>query len=116
MAAKARGNINTGLIQEMNTDLKELSAKYLKMAAEWSIMKNRADKAEERAREMDHKIDRILHILENDNSTGSPGLVQQVRENTKFISGSKNQLKVIGIVAGTVGGFLMSFLIKLIFK
>ena len=112
----ARGNVNTGLIQEINEELKDLSAKYLKMAAEWSIMKNRADKAEDRAYRMDHKIDRILNILENDNTTGTRGLVEQVRENSKFVSGSKNHLKMIGIIAGTVGGFLMTLIIKLIFK
>ena len=112
----ARGNVNTGLIQEMNAELKDLSKKYLNMAVEWSVMKNTAEKAEKRARETDQKIDRILNILENDSTTNSPGLVEQVRENSNFVTGSKNQLKVIGIVAGTVGGFLISIILKLIFK
>lgn len=102
-------NANTPLIQE-------IADKQLKLSTEWSIMKNEWSDMRDKVEESDKKIDRILNILENDDSTGQKGLVHQVRENAIFINDSKAKLGVIGFIAGAVGTFIMTILTKIVWK
>jgi hypothetical protein len=101
----ARANTNTPLIQD-------LQERVIDLSAQWSIMKNEFEDMKKQQNSSALKIDRILQLLENDESTGSKGIVQQVRENSSYISDSKNYVKFAGIIAGAIGSIGMSILIK----
>ena len=92
--ATGRPNINTAMIQELQKEVLELSAQWSVMKNEWSDMKDQVHNSE-------HKIDRILHILEKDEAIGSEGLVHEVRKNSEFRDKSLTHIKLIALIIST---------------
>ena len=109
IAMTPRPNVNTGMIKELQKEMLQLSAQWSIMKNEWSDMKDQVHKSE-------HKIDRILHILENDDTIGQKGLVQEVHQNSHFRSKALTQIKMIALVASTLISIAFAFLTKVIFK
>ena len=105
----SRGNTNTPIIKEM-------AEKQIKLAAEWSTMKNEWMEMKKKAELSDKKIDRILHILENDDSIGQKGLVYEVSLNSVFRNKALTQIKMIALIASAVVSLGFAIVTKLIFK
>ena len=83
-------NINTPL-------LKEIAKKQLEQATFISGLENSVS-------DLKTVTHRILFLLENDDTTGSKGLVQLVRENTAFRRDLKSKVTILGLVGGFISG------------
>lgn len=104
-----RPNVNTALIKQISED-------QIKLASEWFIMKNEWQDVKKQEHKRDHKIDRILSLLENDTSTNSKGMVEQLRENTVFIKDMKSKVGILSLVGGIIASIGMWFIKNKIFK
>lgn len=89
---------------------KEISRKFLKLAAEFSDYKNKQEPINLK----------ILAILNNDKGSSRKGMIDQVDTNTKDIQDIKTREKVlvgqksvVSIIAGGLGAVVV-FIIKLI--
>lgn len=96
---------NTKMIKDMQRDM-------LKMATEWSIMKNQWEDMRDKQEIQGVKLDRIINILENDDATGSKGLVSDVRENNMFRQTAMTKIKMIAVIGSTVVSAVVAILTK----
>lgn len=92
-----------------------LAKRQLQMASEWSAMKNQWDSMNKRVIRTERNVERILGHLENDDSTNSTGMVEQVRKNTMFRQDFKTKTTLLGMIGGVLTGVAF-WLLKLIFN
>ena len=115
-----RPNANTPMIQGLQKQMIEMSSQWSIMKNEWDDMKTKVDEAakkdEQKDEVRDKKLDRILNILENDDSIGQKGLVHQVKENSSFRTSAMTQIKFIAVIASTLVAFTIHIISKIFFK
>ena len=96
---------NTNILEEMQKEM-------LKMAAEWSIMKNEWADMKSQQSNQGTKLDRILAILENDDATGQKGIVYDVHLNNQFRETMMTKIKFVVLIGSAVISTVVAILTK----